>query len=410
MSIFQKATKWIFERKDVSLTKLQPRPDAHIGAGPAGIVVTPSSALGLSAVYACTRLYAGTIAGLPLQVLRGERGSRVVFKEHPLYPILHDSPNYDQTSFNALDMMVTSLELRGNAYAAKKFGSQGQIIALRPIHPDAMSVRRLASGEIEYRWTENGKYYVGTDRDVLHIRGAGGDALGGVSVLSVARNAISAAIAAETAAAATFANGMRPSMVIQYKDFLSPANREAANGAMMDKYSGALNAGKPFILEGGEVKNVSISPEDAQMIETRGFGVEEICRFFGVPPVMVGHAGAATAWPTSAEQQGLIFQRFSLKPRLECIEQAMNQQLLTPEDRANGVVIEFNIEGLLRGDSAARSAFYAQGLQNGYFTINEVRAWENLPPVTGGDIPRMQMQNIPITQAGIEQSEIANGN
>lgn len=407
MSILEKAAKWVLERKGVDF---QPRVESYIGAGPAGIVVTPSSALGLSAVYACTRLYAGTIAGLPLQVLKGESGSRRVFKEHPLYPLLHDSPNYDQTSFDFLDGMASSIELRGNGFAAKKFGSLGQLIALRPIHPDYMSVRRLPSGPIEYRWTENGKSYVGTDRDVLHIRGAGGDALGGVSVLAVARNAISAALAAETAAAATFANGMRPSMVIQYKDFLSPQNREAANGAMMDKYSGALNAGKPFILEGGDIKNVSISPEDAQMLETRGFGVEEVCRFFGVPPVMVGHAGASTAWPTSAEQQGLIFQRFSLKPRLERIEQALMQQLLTPEDRANGVVIEFNIEGLLRGDSAARGAFYAQGLQNGYFTINEVRAWENLPPVEGGETPRMQMQNIPITQAGIDQTGAANGN
>lgn len=410
MSILEKAARWVLERKEASLVQLQPRPDAHIGSGPAGIVVTPSSALGLSAVYACTRLYAGTIAGLPLQIIKRSGGSRTVLKDHPLYPILHDSWNYDQTSFNALDMMVSSLELRGSAYAAKKFGSQGQLIALRPTHPDYMAVRRLQSGAIEYRWTENGKSYIGTDREVLHIRGAGGDALGGVSVLSVARNAISTALAAETAAAATFANGMRLSTVIQYKDFLTPENRNAANGVMLEKYTGAMNAGKPMIIEGADVKNVSISPEDAQMLETRGFGVEEICRFFGVPPVMVGHAGAATSWPTSAEQQGLIFQRFSLKPRLECIEQAMNQQLLTPEDRANGVSIEFNIEGLLRGDSAARAAFYAQGLQNGYFTINEVRAWENLPPVDGGDTPRMQMQNIPITQAGIDQSGAANGN
>ncbi|MBN9022151.1 MAG: phage portal protein, partial [Rhizobiales bacterium] len=128
-----------------------------------------------------------------------------------------------------------------------------------------------------------------------------------------------------------------------------------------------------------------------------GFSVEEICRFFGVPPFMVGHNEKSSGYPTSLEQQVLTFQKFTLRRRLKRIEQAVAKQLLTPADIGNGIVVEFNLEVLLRGDSAARSAFYTAMLNAGVMTINEVRALENLPPVPGGDVPRMQAQNVPIT-------------
>jgi len=156
-----------------------------------------------------------------------------------------------------------------------------------------------------------------------------------------------------------------------------------------------------MILEGGwKWSSLSISPDDAQMLESCGFSVEEVCRFFGVPPHMIGHTTKSTSWGTGLEQQSIGFQRYALRRRLKRIEQAIAKQLLTQEDRARGIVVEFNLEGLLRGDSAARSNFYGSALNNGWMTINEVRALENLPPVPGGDVPRMQMQNVPITDAG----------
>jgi HK97 family phage portal protein len=139
------------------------------------------------------------------------------------------------------------------------------------------------------------------------------------------------------------------------------------------------------------------------MLESRGFSVEEICRFFGVPPFMIGHTEKTTSWGTGLEQMSMGFQKFTLRRRLKRIEQALEKQLLTGDDRAAGITVEFVVEGLLRGDSAARAAFYNSGLNNGWMTINEVRGLENLPPVQGGDVPRMQMQNVPITDAGKPQ-------
>ena len=198
-----------------------------------------------------------------------------------------------------------------------------------------------------------------------------------------------------------FRNGLRPSVVLKFKNWLTKEQRDLTETRLAEKYLGAVNAGRPFILEGDtDLGTVSLSAEDAQMLESRSFSVEEICRFFGVPPFMIGHTEKSTSWGTGLEQQTLGFLKFSLRHRLKRIEQAFEKQLLTPADRAAGIIIEFNIEGLLRADSGGRSAFYQSALNNGWMTINEVRSRENLPPVEGGDVPRMQSQNVPITAAG----------
>ncbi|WP_153324038.1 phage portal protein [Sinorhizobium meliloti] len=372
--------------------------------GDAGEVVTDDSAMSLSAVWACVNLLAGTIASLPLMVYRTDaQGRRTVARGHPLYRVLHDSPNYDQTAVDFWEFANASIELWGNAYARVE-RSVGQVSGLYPIAPGLVSVRRLANGDLEYRWTENGKSYVETDATMLHIRGFGGNPLGGMSTLHFGRNAFSLARAIDRSAGGMFKNGLRPSGVLTFEKWLSPEQRALSKTELTEQFLGASNAGRPLILEGGtKWEQLTISPEDAQMLESRGFSVEEICRIFGVPPFMVGHTQKVTSFGSGLEQQVLGFQKFTLRRRLKRIEQALEKQLLRPEDRAAGITIEFNLEGLLRGDSAARASFYQSGLTNGWMTINEVRALENMPPVTGGDVPRMQMQNVPITEAGQQQ-------
>tara|TARA_R110000751_G_scaffold65483_1_gene133929 strand:+ start:2200 stop:3408 length:1209 start_codon:yes stop_codon:yes gene_type:complete len=378
-------------------------PDGWTGGGrasDAGEIVTEGSVLALSAVWACTNLLSGTISSLPLMVYREEDGKREAAKDHALYRILHDSPNFDQTAVDFWDFMSASIELWGNAYA-EITRTNGKVVGLSPVNPDLMTVRRLQNGSLEYRWTQDGRQRELTDKDILHIRGFGGAPLGGMSTLHFGRNSFGLAKAIDRSASTTFANGMRPSGALTFDAFLSPENRKIARTNLVEEYVGAVNAGKPLILEGGtKWQQLTINPEDAQMLESRRFSVEEICRFFGVPPHMVGHTENSTSWGTGLEQQTLGFQKFTLRRRLKRIEQALEKQLLTPSDRAKGIRIEFALEGLLRGDSAARSAFYASALQNGWMTINETRALENLPPVEGGEIPRMQMQNVPITEAG----------
>lgn len=191
---------------------------------------------------------------------------------------------------------------------------------------------------------------------------------------------------------------MRPSLKIAFKEWLSEEQRAVVEAKMAARYQGAMNAGRPFVTEGGtEVAPISLNPEEAQMLETRQFSVEEICRFFQVPPALIGHAGDSTAWPTSVDQQMLMFLKFYLRRRVKRIEQAVSKQLLSTAERAAGLSARINMDGLLRGDATARAGVYQVMSQIGAMTINEIRALEGRPPVPGGDEVRLQAQNIPIT-------------
>lgn len=363
-----------------------------------------ASVVGLSAVWACINLLAGTIASLPLMVYQTERnGSRRVARDHPLYFVLHDSANWDQTAVDFWEYQVAAIELQGNAFALIERRMNGDIGSLIPLRPDSVKAERV-NGRIRYSWRENGREVMRSGDEVLHIRGPLGDAMSGVSTLTACRSTLDAAAYADGASSLFFANGVRPSGVLSIDKALTGPQRQEAERLLQEKFIGAMNAGRPMLLDNGMTwQQLTMSPEDAQMLESRRFSVEEICRLFGIPPHMVGHTENSTSWGTGLEQQTLGFVKFSLRRRLKRIEQALEKQLLTARDRVNGIKIEFNLEGLLRGDSKARADFYQSGLSNGWTTINEVRALENLPPVPGGDVPRMQMQNVPITEAGQEE-------
>ena len=361
--------------------------------------VGTAAALSLSAVWACVNLLSGTIASLPLMVYRNVAGKRVVADDHPLFYLLHDSPNADQTAVDFWDFVAATIELRGNGYAEIKRNGGGRPFALGvPFAPELVEVTRLASGRLEYRTKENGEERVFPQERMLHIRGFGGNPLGGLSTLTFARRTMASALVTEAAARSTFSNGIRTNGAFVSEHPLTKEQMAEVDEVLTEKYAGAMNAGRPLILNHGmKYESISMSPEDSQMLESRSFSVEDICRFFGVPPFMVGHTQKTTSWGTGLEQQTLGFQKFTLRRRLKRIEMALEKQLLSAADRSAGVTIEFNLDGLLRGDSKSRAESYASGIQNGYYTINEVRAWENLPPVPGGDEARVQIQNQPVS-------------
>jgi len=382
--------------------------ERHWGSEPgwSGESMATEGVLALSAAWACVNLIAGTIGTLPLIVYRTDsKGMRTVARDHPLWRILHESPNADQTPVDFLEFISANLELQGNGIARKNLGSKRSLVGLTPIRADIVSVHRENSGALRYRFTENGRYFDLPQDEILHIRGFGGGPEGGLSTLTYGRHSFSLAQALERSAGGTFKNGMRPSVVISYATFLNKDQRDLVEGRLEEKFIGAMNAGRPFVAEGGmTVAPLSMNPEDVQMLESRGFSVEDICRFFGVPPIMVGHGEKTSSWGTGVQEVTLGFVKYTLRRRLSRIEQAMRKQLLSAEDRAAGITIEFSIEGLLRGDSKARADFYKTMSAIGGLTINEIRQLENLPPVEGGDIVRLQMQNVPITDVDKEET------
>jgi len=365
----------------------------------------PSAAVGLSATWACVQLIAGTIASLPLMVYRtGDDGIRRVAKDHPLYFVLHDSPNFDQTAVDFWEVMAASIELYGNAYASMdRRSSDGVVTSLYPIRPDLVKVRRLDSGDLQYEWTDNGKRIVKAGTDVLHIRGSFGDALGGASTLSMCRDVFADAMASESAAGSMFRNGVNPSGILSTPESvrLTPEQRADLEKNLVEKYQGSIRNGRPMVLDNGLTwSQLSINPQDAQMLESRKFSGEQICRIFGVPPAMVGFGDKASNWGTGKEVDVLGFQKFALRKRLKRIEQSVLKQLVPlSERRAQGITIEFNLDGLLRGDTATRYEAYERAIRMGIKTRNECRALENDPPVEGGDVITVQMQDMPLANA-----------
>lgn len=378
----------------------QYKPSAGTGViNSAGVVVNDTTAMQLSSFFACVRLIASTIGSLPLPVYAVDRaGNRTAARDTALYRVLHDSPNADQTPVDFWEFVAISMMLRGDHYS-RKVMENGRLIALEPINPAIVSVRRLTDGGIGYRWTDNGKSYDLTDDDVFHVRGFGGGPLGGLSTLALARESLGIAIAADRAAAGVFANGVNPSGILAADFPLTPDQQEEAEVLLAKKFKGAVKSGTPMVLGHGlKWSSLTMKADDAQLLQSRGWSVEEICRWFGVPPFMIGHNEKTTSWGTGIEQMLLGFQKFTLNPYLRRIEQAIRKQLITPQERAEGITAEFNLEGLLRADSAGRSAFYKNALNDKWMVVNEVRGKENLPPVEWGDVPWVQMQDMPLDQ------------
>ena len=364
------------------------------------------NALGLSAVWGCVNLLAGTIASLPLKVMRrGDDGVEKPAPEHPLYWILHDSPNFDQTNVDFWEFMCTAIELQGNAYAEIERRADGFVVSLTPIRPDLVRVKRV-DGDLEYRWSDDGEEYVRDQLNILHIRGFAGSPTGGISTLSACGSTFGSAISANTAATSMFRNGVSSSGAVESDTAFTGEQRKVLKSHLAEEHQGAVNAGRPMLLDNGlKWTQISLSPEDAQMLETRRFGIEEICRIFGVPPHMIGHTDGNTSLGSSISEQTLGFVKFTLRRRLKRIETALQKQLLSREELRQGYTIAFNLEGLLRADSKGRAEFY--DVMQQFMTKNEIRALEGLPPIAGGDVLMAQMQDVPLSEALRNRSEDA---
>ncbi|GJJ95157.1 phage portal protein [Enterobacter hormaechei] len=358
------------------------------GTSSSGKVVTADKAIQLSAVWACVRLLSESISTLPLKIyVRQPDGSRKAATDHPAYSILCRRPNSEMTPSRFMLMVVASICLRGNAFIEKKFIAN-RLVSLVPLLPQNMVVKRLTTGALEYKYTENGNERVIPVKNIMHIRGFGLDGVCGMMPMKTGRDVIGSAMAVEESAAKIFEQGLQSSGFLSAEGALDHEQRERLR-SYMAAFTGSKNAGKIMVLEGGlKYQGVTMNPEDAQMLESRSFSIEEICRWFRVPPFMVGHTTKQSSWASSLEGMNLQFLTHTLRPLLVNIEQEIGRCLLDSDDE---VFAEFSVEGLLRADSAGRAAYYTSALQNGWMSRNDVRRLENMPPIEGGDIYTVQL-------------------
>jgi len=379
-----------------------------MGGSTAGKYVNERSAMQMTAVYSCVRILAEAVAGLPLHLYRyTESGGKEKAIDHPLYLLLHDEPNPEMSSFVFRETLMTHLLLWGNAYAQIIRNGKNEVIALYPLMPNKMEVDRDEHGQLYYKYqrsndeapTMDGSSVILKPCDVLHIPGLGFDGLVGYSPIAMAKNAIGMAIACEEFGAKFFANGAAPSGVLEHPGTIKDPSR--VRDAWQSQFGGSSNSGKVAVLEEGmKYTPISISPEQAQFLETRKFQINEIARIFRVPPHMVGDLEKSSF--SNIEQQSLEFVKYTLDPWVIRWEQSIMRSLLTPEEKKT-YYAKFNLDGLLRGDYQSRMNGYAIGRQNGWMSANDIRELENLdriPAEEGGDLYLINGNMLPMRDAG----------
>ena len=358
-----------------------------VGVHPtAGLRVSADGALQLSAVFACVRIIASQFASLPFTLYRNRPdGGKDRVTDHPIYRLLARKPNPYQNAFEWREMMAGHLALRGNAYNQIVSDARGNITALMPLHPDRVQILLQTNGDYGYRYTQpNGSIITYSRGEIWHLRGLSSDGVIGLSPIALARNALGGAMAAQDYGARFFANDATPTGGwIEYPgSFKDKQAREQFRASLQEAQSG-INHGKLAVFEFGmKYHQISVTPEDAQFLETRRFHVTDIARWFGVPPHKIGDLDRATN--NNIEQQALEFVQETLGPMAERWEASIEADLLFDDEDLEA---EFQFSQLMRGDSQSRATFYNMGIQSGWLTRNEARIAENLNPLPGLDAP-----------------------
>jgi HK97 family phage portal protein len=349
-----------------------------------GVSVTAESSLRATAVFACVRVLSESVAGLPLHVYRRDGDNRERAADHPLYQVLHDQPNPLQTSYEFRQLLMVWLLLHGNAFAEIVRDAAGNVTELWPLQPNRVTVK-AKDGGITYQYmTPGGGTTSLPFASVLHLKGLSTDGFMGLSPIAAARQSIGLSLVAEKFGASYFGKGSRVGGVITMPQALTDLSHKRLQDSWNAKHTGPDGFHSIAILDGGQTFTpFSLSNADAQFLETRKFGVEDICRVMRVSPYKVAHLDKANYSNVDALERA--FASDSLMPWTNSIEQAMTVKLLMPAQRRT-YFIEHDMNGLLRGDNESRMRSYQAGIYAGIWSPNDCRKRENENPREGGDV------------------------
>lgn len=364
------------------------------------------SAMQISTVWNCIERRANVIASLPLFVYAVDgNGQKKLARGTLLYQLLHDSPNSRMTPFEFWRAMMMNHDLRGNAYARLDRNAMGDVVAMWPMPADQVRHTVLDDGTGVYEYRIGNDLAILAESNVLHIKNLGNGTTG-LPKLDFMAATVAEAGNAQKEASGTFANGGKPTGVLMVDSILKQEQRDKLRQNMAELASGSTD--RLYILEANmKYQPLSLTPEQQQLLETRRFTIEEICRWFDVPPVLAHHANVTT-WGSAVEQIIDGWHKLSIGPMLVNLDQAVRKRVLTARQRAS-MTAEFSHDALLRGSIKDRYAVYVAGINGGVLAPNEARQFENLPPVPGGDIVRSQMQMVPLTQLNGQQAAPTGG-
>ena len=366
----------------------------------AGKTVNAQSAMTVSAVWACVKRTAELVSTLPVQLYEKDSAGNQTAIGGDLAEILTSSPNSEQTSAEYWEGMIAHLLLQGNSFAEKKFIGN-RLVGKVPLF--GITPERGPDGRLRYAHIDRGrKEYLPAEK-VFHLRGFGDGSGIGMSPIKFGANSMGVSLAAEETAGKVFSNAMLLSGLLTSDQTLNIEQR-AQLQQIIDDYTGSDKAGKILTLEAGlSYQAMQINPDDAQLLESRRFNIEDVCRWFGVPPVVIGHAAKGqTMWGSGVEAIMLSWLTTGVNPLLRKIEARVSKDLI-PLDKLKTWKLKFNREAMLQMDSKAKGEFLSKMTTNGIMSRNEGREKLNLPRVEGGDALTAQMALAPIDQLGAQK-------
>ncbi|MCK1684259.1 phage portal protein [Bradyrhizobium sp. 147] len=365
--------------------------------GAAGKTVTVDTAMSLAAFWACVRVTAQAVSTLPLQFFEKTKDGPISV-DHPLAEILVGSPNSDQTSLEYWESVVAWLLVNGNA--CSEISSIGRKVSAVHILPNAYPYRDPQTNALTYKYSDRGKDYTLPREKVFHVKGFGWGGDSGLSAIRFGVQTFSTALAAFETSGKLFSNGMQAAGLLTSEQVLEKDQRAQLN-EIMQTYAGSDRAGKMMILEAGlKFEKLQLNPVDAELLQQQRFSIEEICRWVGVPPIIIGHAPEGqTMFGSGVEQTFLAWLALGINPICERIERRISKQLIAPGEQRR-IYAEFNREAFLQMDAAAKASFLSTMVQNGLMDRSEGRRKLNLPARAGGDKLTAQSNLVPLEQLG----------
>ena len=393
-SLFYNFSSWIFGGLRRSRGVQYATPAAY--TEPSAVPVTFDSAMQLSAVWACVKLLSETVASLPLKFYRRTPDGRRIYDTHPLHILFDGKVNRWQTKTEFFETVMMNLVLTGNAYCLVR-REAGRIVELTPIMSAQVEPMLLEDGSVVYNYMTDNGLMVFAEQNIWHLKLMGSGTIG-LSPLAYQRNSLGIAQAAESAVTKIYRNGGKPSGVITMDRVLTPAQRDQVRASFSTLTVSTDE--RLMVLEGGmKFEPISLSPQDIELLSSRKFQIAEICRWYGIPSVMVNDSNGTTVWGSGIEQIMQGFYKLTLRPLLEKLENSIMVNLLTPNERAR-MEVEFDFDALLRADARSRFEAYRVGINTGVMTPNEARAMEHLVAMPGGDQLLVQGAMTPIERIG----------
>lgn len=373
-----------------------------VGSNVGGMRVTPDSAMRLTTVYACVRNLSEDFAKLPFRMYKPKaKGGREFITDHWLYKLFTRRPNKWQTPFEWREMLEGHLAMRGNAYCQIVANGQGEITDLIPLHPDRVTLVLLSGMDYQYKVADRSGTVTVFPRDAIwHIRGLSADGYTGMSPIEINREAIAVGISAQSYAGRFFENDARPPGWIEFPGkFADQAARKTFRESVQSAQSGS-NRGKTMVLDNGmKYHDIGLTNKDSQFLESRQFTKADIAAMFRMPPHKIGDLSKATF--SNIEQQSIEYGTDTISPWAERWESSIEYQLLGDD---SDIEVEFDLRILMRGDSAARAAYYNSGINTGWLVRNEARDAEGLDPIDGLDEP---LRPLNMVEEGAEPQETA---